>query len=440
MQILCATDFSKHAAVAADVAAALARKMSLPLRLVHCAQDFIVMGDLPVVAVSAQPAREELKKEAERLRSTGVEVTEEFRTGSVSLQIVDVAAATPTKMIVIGSAGKGMAERWLIGSVAERVAESAPVPTLVVRQADLLLDWLNSGASLRLLCAVDLTASADAAICALQDFVTLGRGEVEAAYVRPPDDPAASREEVSIRQRDVWERLHAILGDVPVKVHVRDVAGLPGAEFLHTADEQHSGLLVVGTHQRHGWQRLSAPSFSRNVLAHSTTNVLCVPASTARPDISIPKIQRVLLATDFGDPGTATALRHARALLPGGGALHIIHVCLEPSRGINPVIASEVYFDHSIATAKAKEEAAAKMQALPSALLTAPGLTVSTEVLAHHDVAAAICDAAERFGADVICMAAKGRSRTGAALLGSTVQSVLARAHKPVFAITPPLA
>ena len=47
---------------------------------------------------------------------------------------------------------------------------------------------------------------------------------------------------------------------------------------------------------------------------------------------------------------------------------------------------------------------------------------------------------ADRFRADVICMGTKGHSRTGAALLGSTVQAVLARTHKPVFVVTPPLA
>ena len=38
------------------------------------------------------------------------------------------------------------------------------------------------------------------------------------------------------------------------------------------------------------------------------------------------------------------------------------------------------------------------------------------------------------------CMGTKGHTRTGVALLGSTVQAVLARAHKPVFVVTPPTA
>jgi len=272
----------------------------------------------------------------------------------------------------------------------------------------------------------------------MQSFVALGQVEIEAAYVRPVEDTIITKEQQSIQQRNAWERLHAILGDTPVKIHVRDVVGLPATEFLHTADELMSGLLVVGTHQRHGWQRLKAPSFSRNVLAHATTNVLCVPASAGNPDMRIPAIHCVLLATNFTEVCTE-ALRHAHSLLPAGGAIHLVHVCHDPSSGINPVIASEVYFDHSIATAKNKEDAEMKLKALPASLLEVPGVNITSEVVTHYDIATAICDAAERKGADVICMGTKGHSRIGVALLGSTVQSVIALSHKPVFIATPPL-
>ncbi len=439
MQILCATDFSKPAMAAADIASALAVKLKLPLRLVHCAQDWVVMGDLPVVVPDDKAARDHLKGEAERLRATGLDVVEDFRHGSASFEIVDVASEQPTKLIVLGSVGKGMADRWLIGSVAERVAESASVPTLVVRQPELLQSWLSGETSLRLLCGVDFTVSSDAAIAAIQPLTTIGQVEVEATYVCPSEVPFVSKEQELTHQRDVWEHLHARLGNMPFKVHVRSVTGLPAAEFLHTADEQRSSLLVVGTHQRRGWQRLKAPSFSRNILAHASTNVLCVPAATDAKNERIPTIRRVLLATNFTEVCNE-ALRHAHSLLPSGGAIHIVHVCPEPTSGINPVIASEVYFDHSVATAKAKEEAEKQMQELPRSWLQIPGISITSEVLSHFNTAAAICDAADRSGADVICMGTKGHSRTGVALLGSTVQAVLARSHKPVFVVTPPLA
>jgi nucleotide-binding universal stress UspA family protein len=307
----------------------------------------------------------------------------------------------------------------------------------VIRQPELIQAWLSGEASLRLLCAVDFTPSSDTAIAALQTFVALGKLEVEAVYVHDVEDFIFTKEQEINRQREVTERLQNSLGDLPIKVHVRNVVGLPANEFLHAADEQMSGLLVIGTHQRHGWRRLKTPSFSRNTLSHATTNVLCVPSHADETDICIPKIRRVLLATNFTEVCTE-ALRYAHSLLPTGGAIHLVHVCLEPSSGINPVIASEVYFDHSMATAKERQEAEEKLKALPQALLKVPGVTTTSEVLTHYDFAAAICNAAERFNADVICMGTKGHSRTGIALLGSTVQAVLARSHKPVFIATRP--
>lgn len=439
MQILCPTDFSKAATNAADVAAGLARKLKLPLRLVHCAQDYVVVGELPVVVPNDEPLREQLKKEAERLRATDIEVVEELRHGSACFEIVAAASEQPTQMIVLGSVGKGLAERWLIGSVAERVAESAAVPTLVVRQPERLLAWLGGESTLRLLYGAELAAQADTVATAMQTLVALGRVEVDAAHVRGVEDPALSAEQRSDLQRDVWERLHAILGEAPVNVLVRDVMGLPATEFLHAADQQRSGLIVVGTHQRHGWRRLTGPSFSRNVLTHALTNVFCVPAIAATTNLQIPTIRRVLLATDFS-PACTEALRHGHSLLPSGGSLHLLHVCHQPASGVDPVAATEVYFDHGIDTAAAKKDAEEKLVSLPSALLAVPGTLTTSEVIVHHDIAAAICDAAVRFEADVICMGTKGHSRAGVALLGSTVQAVLARSHKPVFVVTPPLA
>lgn len=437
MQILCPTDFSKPAQAAADVAAALAKKMDLPLRLMHCGQDWIAMGEAPVVLIDEEYVRDRLASESARLRAAGITVVEEFRRGSASHEIIATATEHSTKLIVLGSVGKGMAGRWLIGSVAERIAEGAPVPTMIVREPGLLMAWLNGSAKLKMLCAVDFTASAEAAVAMVQSLVSLGQVEVEATYVRPAEAPIDTEEQKTIRQRDVWDRVHDVLGDIPIKVHVCEGIGQPVVEFLRTADEQKSGLLVIGTHQRHGWQRLKAPSFSRSALAHAVTNVFCVPVTAAPPNLRIPAINRLLVAADFTDAGME-ALRYAHSLLPSGGSIHLVHVCKEPSRGINPVIASEIYFDHSLATAKAKEEAEEKMKALPSALMVTPGIAVTCEVLAHDDISVAIGEAAERSGADVICMGSKGHSRAGVALLGSTVQGVLAQSSKPVFIVKAP--
>lgn len=439
MQILCATDFSKPAQHAADVAAALARKLNLPLRLLHCGQDWALLGDLPVIPPDDEPFRSQLRAEAERLRAGGGEVLEDYRHGSASAEVIAAAAEQPTALIVLGSLGLGLAGRWLLGSVAERVAEGAAVPTLVVREPALLLAWLARGTALRLLCAVDFTPTSDAALAQLPMLAELGRLEVEAVHLDESGAIARSAEHRLARQRDVWERLQTVMGEQPVKVHVEETAGRPAEEFLRVAEDRQPGLLLVGAHQRPLWRRLTAPSFSRATLVQAHTNVLCVPAAAAREEVvRLPVIRRVLVAVDLAEPASAV-IRHAGSLLPAGGALHLLHVCAEPARGINPVIASEVYFDHSLATEKARADAAEKIQKLLPQIAI-PGVTLSSEVLVHDEVAAGIDEAAERFGADAICLGAKGHSRAAVAFLGSTVQAVIARVHRPVLVVPPPQA
>jgi nucleotide-binding universal stress UspA family protein len=435
MSILCPTDFSQPALAAADTAAALATKMKLPMRLLHCGKDWI--GEVPMLQPADGAVRAQLKNEADRLRTTGIEVTEEFRRGNASIEIISAAEEQPTHLILMGSTGTGKAERWLIGSVAERVAEGATVPTLVVRDPAGLQDWLSDHIPLRLFCGVDFTVSADVALAATVPLLSLGTVELEAAHVRPAESPVVSKEQQIRRQQEVWQRMRTVLGDRPVNVQVCYSSDHPAVEFIHQAEEHGANLIVVGTHQRHGLRRLFVPSFSRSVLAHAKTNVLCVPVVSGQPDTHIPAVRRVLLATNF-TPVCTEALRHAQSLLPTGGAIHLVHVVHEPTSGLNPVLASEIYFDQSLATEAEKSAAEQQIKSLPAALLAAPNVAITTEILAHHDVAAAICDAADRNDADIICMGTKAHSRTSVALLGSTVQDVIAGAHRPVFVIPLP--
>lgn len=436
MSILCATDFSPRAQEAADIAVLLARKLSLPLRLIHCAHDYIVMGDLPVTVPDDKLLKDQLQAEAQRLRASGITVTEELRHGGVGWELLEAAREETTELIVLGSTGKGNAERWLIGSVAQAVAEEAPVPCLVVRRPEVLQAWLEGKLELEVLCAVDMAGSSDAALSWLSTLAAVGPAKIGATYVQTTEDEGMTAEQHQARERDVWEKVRAKLGSVPLDVYVSETKGRPAEEFLQLAQERRPGLMVVGSRHRHGLRQLLSRSFSHRVLAHAASNVLCVPA---RPEAAeeIPCIRRVLLATDLG-PLAVDALRHAHSVLPYGGQIHMLHVCQEPSHGVNPVIASEVYFDHSVAAAKERAEAAQKLKELPARLLPRDAVKVTSEVVTHHDCAAAICAAADRMAADVICMGSRGHTRIGAALLGSTVQAVLARAQQPVFVIPSP--
>lgn len=435
MSILCATDFSQSAMDAADVAALLAKKLNLSLCLVHFADDQVIMGDIPPVEPDDRRLIEELEAEADRIRAGGVEVNEDYRRGHPARDLFSAAAEHQATLIVLGSAGKGLAERWLIGSVAEEVASQSVVPTLVVRDVRGLLSWLEGEAGLEVLCGIDPVGYSSSAMEWARRLAGLGRTMVGAVQMQPTGETALTAEQLTARQRDVWEAVQPAFGDLPLTVEVRETSGQPARELITIGETRSAGLIVVGNRPHHKTGLFDAGSFSRFVVTHAKTNVLCVP-EPVKHATGIPSIQRVLVAVDLSMQ-MSVALRHAHSLLPSGGAIRCLHVCHEPSRGINPVISSEVYFDHSLATAEERERAEKALGELPESLTQRHGVSFSPEILVHHSVAEAICDAAERFGADVICMGAKGHSRAGVALLGSTVQAVLSRTHKPVFVVTP---
>jgi nucleotide-binding universal stress UspA family protein len=63
----------------------------------------------------------------------GREVSIHTRVGSAVDELIEFAAANQSELIVVGSRGKGMAGRLLLGSVSTGVVHQSPVPVLVIK-------------------------------------------------------------------------------------------------------------------------------------------------------------------------------------------------------------------------------------------------------------------------------------------------------------------
>jgi nucleotide-binding universal stress UspA family protein len=70
----------------------------------------------------------------ERLAALGERVTSETRTGSVTTEILAVAAETGADLIVVGSRGRTGWKRLLLGSVARGILHGATASVLIVRE------------------------------------------------------------------------------------------------------------------------------------------------------------------------------------------------------------------------------------------------------------------------------------------------------------------
>jgi len=138
--VLCPTDFSESAQLAADLAVSLIAPDGQGLTLLH-------IVEVPV-AVSGEPAVEGFIRDldvhasklldswAAQLRSkTKAPVTTRSRLGTPGAQTLQVIELDPTiDLVVMGSHGRTGIARVFLGSVAEKVVRHARCPVLVARQ------------------------------------------------------------------------------------------------------------------------------------------------------------------------------------------------------------------------------------------------------------------------------------------------------------------
>ena len=266
--IVCGTDFSACATEAAGIAGAIARKLGAKLLIVHSEQ---IHGlDSMLVETILTEKRRELNRAAENLRELGTEVVEHFRSGSAFDGIVDLAEQSNAGMIVVGAVGHGLARRILIGSVAERVAETSSVPTLVVRPNSPLLPWVGGETRLKILAGHDFSATADAALRWVAQLRAISDFSLIVAHIQLSNEQQHTEQELI-------DRVAKIIPPQQFAVRLVPCWGNCEGALFETAVREDVDLAVVGTHQRQGFERIRLGSVSRAVLHHATRSVAVVP-------------------------------------------------------------------------------------------------------------------------------------------------------------------
>lgn len=139
-KVMVPTDFSKYA----EDPLAYARQIAMPfdagLLLFHVVEDFVPPGvygiDVnPIRDLAAQieeRARRELDRMADALRRDGLNVEQHLASGHAPNEIVRFADDHDVDLIVLASYSSRV-ERFLVGSVAEKVVRAARCPVLTVK-------------------------------------------------------------------------------------------------------------------------------------------------------------------------------------------------------------------------------------------------------------------------------------------------------------------
>ncbi|MDI6826930.1 MAG: universal stress protein [Armatimonadota bacterium] len=142
-EILVPLDGSELAEKAIPYAVELAKKFNSRITLLSVIEPIGIYSQPgvvgPVVNVILEPeaeAREThkyLEEKAENIKDEGINVRKVVRQGDAATQICDFSKEAGIDLIVMSTHGRSGFQRWVYGSVADKVLRSAEAPVLLVR-------------------------------------------------------------------------------------------------------------------------------------------------------------------------------------------------------------------------------------------------------------------------------------------------------------------
>lgn len=214
---------------------------------------------------------------------------------------------------------------------------------------------------------------------------------------------------------------------VPFRARVQQ--GDPAKVILLHAKSLQPDLIVVGTHQRVGLERLRSGSVAERVALEATQPVLVVPAG-ARSDTAL-RFNRVAVGVDFST-ASSNAVRHALAMASGADArVTLVHVVPGFSSGAVPRYLyrfGAVEYQNELARDAWRE----LQDVMP--ITAQPGAGTHARVVIG-DPSDGISRVADEMNADAIVVGVPRRSKLTRALRGTTAARLLRTVDVPLLTV-----
>lgn len=300
-RILCAIDFSDISARALKYAAASARWYESKLTVLHVVPVVTPVAALPPLATlppGAPPldeaARARLTDDTARFvqDTIGTDLPVDIRVVDAPWphrEIVEQAISDDVSLVIVGTHGRSGYQRLFLGSVAERVLRTSPIPVMVVPPGPEEPVPAGDVGFDQILCGVDFSdASLNAAAYAMS-FATEADAHLALVVVEEPfpqpaelwDATGAAVEQMRAAGRAAaLKRLEGMVPDdvrTFSKVETMVVEGKPYREILRLAAERKSDLIVIGSRGHGALGHLFFGSNAGHIVRNAPCPVLAVP-------------------------------------------------------------------------------------------------------------------------------------------------------------------
>lgn len=250
MSILVAVDLSERSDIAILRAAAIARQLKAPLRVIHVVDADLadtIRGQVVVAARGTITAR---------LAKLGIEAHVDVRAGSLRSEVAHYALDCSARLLVVGDHDARKDGFFSFGETsAARIMRSSPIPVLVVRTA-------SAEPYRDVVVGVDFSIYSRSAIRHAREFAPAAKLHLVHAYLVPfrnrlgsPEyvaelEATAQRELTDFLARDMQTIVErADLGPVePDMVEQECLCGMPCPVIIAAVERHQADLVVVGTH------------------------------------------------------------------------------------------------------------------------------------------------------------------------------------------------
>lgn len=287
-RILCATDFSESSEMAERYAVAISARYGARLTLLHVDPPNPLVapyGEIPVDIRLFEQQRVDaelaMQRAHDRAAAASVKVEVRVMGGDPAREIV--AAASSMDLVVIGTHGRSGVDRFMLGSVAEKVLRKTLSPVLVVPPAATTPP--GNGVFSRVLCPIDGSAASAAAITAGLSLVRDTDGVlhllevVEIEPVVTQLDAVYGDAYAKAAYAQAAARLHAaVTADVRESCRIEEevVQGKVSERIVAAADRTKTDIIVMGVRGRNALDMFTFGSATNDVVRRAACPVLVV--------------------------------------------------------------------------------------------------------------------------------------------------------------------